>query len=260
MPEQKHTILDRIVTAIRRDEARIFASFSADHFVRVRRRPPLSMVRRLGEEFGVIAEVKRASPSQGVIRESFDYLSIAAAYEQAGASAISVLTEINFFQGAKNYLQEIKNRTELPVLRKDFLVHPAQIYESYNLGADAILLIAACLADDELRLLHKAASGLGLEVLFEVHDVAELKRILPLKPEMIGVNNRDLKTFKVDINVSLKLKKHIPENIVVVAESGIKNRADVKRLRQAGFAGVLVGESLLRAADPGVALRSLLNE
>lgn len=259
MAKQKQNILDRIVAAIRQDEAEAFAAFSADYFTLVRRQPPNSLVDRLRRQFGVIAEVKRASPSKGVIRESFDHLLIATAYEKAGAAALSVLTEKNFFQGAKRYLREIKDSTALPVLRKDFIIHPMQIYESYNLGADAVLLIAACLSDEDLSRLYKAATGLGMEVLFEVHDLAELRRVLLLKPEMIGVNNRDLKTFKVDIAASLKLKKHIPENIVAVAESGIKSRADVRRLRQAGFSGVLVGELLLRAADPGVALRKLIN-
>jgi indole-3-glycerol phosphate synthase len=259
MAKQKQHILDRIVAAIRQDEAEAFAAFSADYFTLDRRQPPNSLVDRLRRQFGVIAEVKKASPSKGVIREPFDHLVIAAAYEKAGAAVLSVLTEKNFFQGAKRYLREIKDNTALPVLRKDFIIHPMQIYESYNLGADAVLLIAACLGDEDLSRLYKAATGLGMEVLFEVHDLAELRRILPLKPEMIGVNNRDLKTFRVDIAVSLKLKKHIPENIVAVAESGIKTRADVRRLQQAGFSGVLVGESLLRAVDPGVALCKLIN-
>jgi indole-3-glycerol phosphate synthase len=259
MPEQKPHILERVVAAIRRDEATAFASFNAERFTLVRRRPLISMVKRLHEEFGIIAEVKRASPSQGVLREPFDHLAIAAAYEQAGAAALSVLTEKNFFRGTKNYLREIKDRTELPVLRKDFIIHPAQIYESYNLGADAILLIVACLADDELNRLYGTAVSLGLDVLLEVHDLAELRRILPLAPAMIGINNRNLRTFQVNIQVALDLRKYIPENIVMIAESGIKNRADVQRLRRAGFAGVLVGESLLRSQDPAVALRSLLH-
>ncbi|MCL2253387.1 MAG: indole-3-glycerol phosphate synthase TrpC [Lachnospiraceae bacterium] len=195
-----------------------------------------------------ICEVKKASPSLGVICDDFDYIGIAKDYESAGAAAISVLTEPFYFKGSNDYLSEISQNIKLPLLRKDFIVDEYMIYEAKFLGASAILLICAILDDTQIKKFIKTAEQLGLAVLTEVHDETEVKRALDLGAKIIGVNNRNLKTFEVDLKTSERLRKYIPDEIIFVAESGIKTRDDVKRLEQIGVNAVLIGETLMRSA------------
>ena len=197
-----------------------------------------------------ICEVKKASPSKGIITESFPYLEIAKEYEAAGASAISVLTEPEYFLGSDRYLQEIAAETNIPVLRKDFIVDSYQIYEAKLLGAQAILLIAALLNDAKnLAAYIKTASELELSALVEIHNEAETEQALQAGAKIIGINNRDLKTFKVDTGVTAQLKKRIPAGIITVAESGIRSADDVREMKDIGVDALLIGESLMRAAD-----------
>ena len=206
----------------------------------------------------VIAEFKRRSPSKGTIREDLTPDDLAVAYEAAGAAALSVLTDADSFGGSLEDLARARAATLLPVLRKDFVVDPYQVWEAASLGADAVLLIVAALTDPELRSLSEAAAGAGLETLVEVHDRAELDRALAVGSLIVGVNNRNLKTMVVDLQTSLDLVGAIPDHVIAVAESGITTGADVRRLLKAGFDAFLVGEHLMRAPDPGLALRALL--
>ncbi len=210
----------------------------------------------------VIAEVKKASPSKGVIRADFDPAAIARSYEAAGAACLSVLTDIDFFQGADAYLQQARAACALPVLRKDFTIDPYQIVEARVLGADCILLIVAALDDDQLSSLYREAVAVGLDVLVEVHDGDELRRALALpaidgREALIGVNNRNLRTFEVSLDTTLSLLDAMPAGRPLVTESGIATRDDVQRMRDAGVGSFLVGESFMRDADPGAALRRL---
>jgi indole-3-glycerol phosphate synthase len=196
-----------------------------------------------------ICEVKKASPSKGIIAENFPYLEIAKEYEAAGASAISVLTEPEYFLGSDRYLQEIAAKTNIPVLRKDFIVDSYQIYEAKLLGAQAVLLIAALLDTKTLAAYVKIADELGLSALVEIHSEAEAEQALEAGARIIGINNRDLKTFKVDTGVTARLKKAIPAGIITVAESGIRSANDVREMKVIGVDAVLIGESLMRATD-----------
>jgi indole-3-glycerol phosphate synthase len=206
----------------------------------------------------VIAEIKKASPSQGVIRADFEPVAIARAYAANGAVALSVLTDEKYFQGSLAFLEVISGAVPLPLLRKDFTIDPYQVYEARAAHADAILLIAAALDDARLGELLGLAQEVGLAALLEVHTVEELERVLPLRPRLIGVNNRDLRTFHTDVATTLRLLPLIPPDVTVVSESGIHTAADVARLRQKGVHAFLVGESLMRAPDPGLKLRELL--
>ena len=205
----------------------------------------------------VIAEVKKASPSKGVLREHFVPSEIAASYEHGGAACLSVLTDERFFQGSTKYLQAAREACALPVLRKDFMVDAYQVYEARALGADCILLIAACLDDARLTDLEAQARALGMDVLVEVHDGAELERALRLKTPLVGINNRNLRSFEVALDTTLGLRLRVPADRLLVTESGIVARDDVRRLRGAGVGAFLVGEAFMRAADPGVALAEL---
>jgi len=196
-----------------------------------------------------ICEVKKASPSKGIIAESFPYLEIAKEYEAAGAAAISVLTEPEYFLGSDRYLQEIAAEANIPVLRKDFVIDPYQIYEAKILGAHAVLLIVALLDAKALASYVKTASELGLSALVEIHSGAEAEQALEAGAKIIGINNRDLRTFKVDIGVTARLKKRMPAGIITVAESGIKSADDAKAMIEIGVDAVLIGESLMRSAD-----------
>ena len=213
---------------------------------------------RIGRgEAAVIAEVKKASPSRGVIRADFDPAAIARSYAAGGAACLSVLTDVDFFQGADGYLVAAREACQLPVLRKDFVVDEYQLIEARALGADAVLLIAAALDDAQLADFAALASALGLDALAEVHDAAELERVLRLPLPLVGINNRDLRTFEVSLGATLALKEMVPADRVLVTESGILAPADVRRMRDAGVHAFLVGEAFMRAADPGAALRSL---
>jgi len=257
-------ILDKII-AVKRDE------ISA-----ARRRRDLPSLRRDAESLGglrdfvaalrtkvgagkpgVIAEVKKASPSKGVLRERFVPAEIAASYAEHGAACLSVLTDVQFFQGGNAYLEQARAACALPVLRKDFIVDPYQIYEARAIGADCILLIVACLDDGLMAELEAQARELGMAVLVEVHDGAELDRALRLKTPLVGVNNRNLRSFEVTLATTLGLLKHVPADRLLVTESGILAKSDVKRLRDADVHAFLVGEAFMRAADPGVALADL---
>jgi indole-3-glycerol phosphate synthase len=208
----------------------------------------------------VIAEFKRRSPSRGAIRTDLHPVAVAQAYEVAGAAAISVLTDEPFFGGRLRDLQDARSATLLPALRKDFIVDTYQVREAWIAGADAVLLIVAVLSDEELRRLRVAAEELSLDALVEVHDEAELRRALLAGASLVGVNNRDLRSMQVRLETAVELAPSIPDDVVAVAESGIKCGADVRRLRDAGFDGFLVGEHLMQAKDPGQALEQLLRD
>lgn len=205
----------------------------------------------------VIAEIKKASPSKGVIREHFVPSEIAASYEQGGAACLSVLTDIDFFQGADDYLQQARAACSLPVIRKDFLVDPYQVYEAKALGADCILLIVAALSPAQLLDLNEIAQSLEMDVLVEVHDQAELELALELPNKLIGINNRNLHTFSVSLNTTLSLLNQIPQDKIVVTESGILSVDDVALMREHGVNSFLVGESFMRAERPGEKLSEL---
>ena len=217
----------------------------------------------------VIAEIKKASPSKGVLREEFFAADIAQSYQDGNgpikrgdearinAACLSVLTDKQYFQGSVDYLKQARASCSLPVLRKDFLIDPYQIYESRAMGADCVLLIAACLDGSLMREMEAISYELGMAVLVEVHDATELERALALRTPLIGVNNRNLSTFEVDLAATLTLKANIPADRLLVSESGIGTRADVARLRSAGVHGFLVGEAFMRAPEPGVALAEL---
>ena len=208
----------------------------------------------------VIAECKKASPSKGLIREDFGPQAIAESYERGGAACLSVLTDEKYFQGHDDYLVIARKACELPVLRKDFMVAPYQIYESRLLGADCILLIVACLSDEELEILGSLATELGMDVLVEVHDRTELERALRLRLPLIGVNNRDLRRFVTDIDTTIGLLGDIPSDRLVITESGIHNKKDISYLRSHRVNAFLVGEAFMRAAEPGEELHKLFFE
>jgi indole-3-glycerol phosphate synthase len=199
----------------------------------------------------VIAEIKKASPSKGVIREDFRPVDIAQSYVSSGAACLSVLTDVDFFQGHDDYLKMAREACSLPVIRKDFVVDEYQVYEARVLGADCILLIVAALSDDQLKGLYKLAVDIGLDVLVEVHDAAELDRALVLGLSLIGVNNRNLRTFETSLDTTIDLLSNIPEGCLVVTESGIHALEDVQRMQSHGVNAFLVGEAFMRADDPG---------
>lgn len=206
---------------------------------------------------GVIAEIKKASPSKGVIRADFQPAAIATSYQQGGASCLSVLTDVDFFQGADDYLRQARAACDLPVIRKDFLYDPYQVIEARAINADCVLLIVAALSDAQLQELHACALEQGLDVLIEVHDRAELLRALPLGNPLIGINNRNLHTFDVTLQTTLDLLTDIPADRTVITESGILGRDDVTRMRDHNVHGFLVGEAFMRAAEPGEKLAEL---
>jgi indole-3-glycerol phosphate synthase len=208
-------------------------------------------------ETAVIAEAKRASPSKGVIRVDFDPAAIACSYERGGATCLSVLTDVDFFQGADAYLQQARAACALPVLRKDFVIDAYQVHEARVLGADCILLIVAALDDARLVELCGLAMDLGMDVLVEVHDIDELERALQVPAALLGINNRNLRTFEVSLDTTLDLRDAVPRDRILVTESGIVAPADVARMRAAGVEAFLVGETFMREADPGMALQRL---
>lgn len=262
------TILDEIVRYKRTEEiprlmqrvsrselaARAFAAVEPRDFV---------ITLRQAEGLALIAELKKASPSKGLLCPDFDPLELTRAYVSNGAAAISVLTDHKYFHGGLEDLETVsafreQNRLAFGILRKDFIVSSYQIYQARAAGADAVLLIVAALSDEELRVFLELTWELGMEALVEVHDRAELERALSLAPSLIGINSRDLHTFSVDLDAALRLRLYIPPEICVVVESGIRTRDDVERLKRAGVDAMLVGESLVTAADPGAQVRRLL--
>ena len=256
------TVLDRIVAVKRREIAEARDRVSETE---LRRRltdaPPVrdffAALAKPGP-IRLIAEVKKASPSAGVIREDFDPVTIARIYEQHGASCLSVLTDEPHFQGRLDYLTAVRQQVGLPVLRKDFVLDSYQVIEARAAGADAVLLIAECLDDCNLRKLHNEIVELGMTPLVELYDPHNLSRVLEAGATLVGVNNRDLRTFKVDLEHSLRLRSEIPAECVMVSESGVKTHADVKRLQAAGVDAILVGESLMCEPDIGAAVDRLL--
>lgn len=257
-------ILNKIV-AVKRDE--IVAAKKARDLASVRRDAEsrkdvrgfeASLRQRIAAgRAAVIAEVKKASPSKGVLRENFRPAEIAASYERHGAACLSVLTDVQFFQGATAYLQQAREACALPVLRKDFMVDAYQVFEARAMGADCILLIAACLDDALMADLEAQGLALGMAVLVEVHDGAELDRALRLKTPLVGINNRNLRTFEVSLSTTLGLLPRVPDDRLLVTESGILAPEDVRRMRGADVHAFLVGEAFMRAPDPGVALEAL---
>ena len=207
----------------------------------------------------VIAEVKKASPSKGVLREEFIPADIAQSYAAHGAACLSVLTDKQFFQGSNDYLKQARASCDLPVLRKDFMVDAYQVYEARAIGADCILLIAACLDDAKMAELEAVARSLDMAVLVEVHDRAELERALKLKTRLVGINNRNLRTFEVSLQTTLDMLPDVPADRLLVTESGILSKADVQRMREAQVNAFLVGEAFMRAAEPGEALAALFD-
>lgn len=256
------TILDKI-TATKRQEiadakaarpqaevqrAAAAASAPRDFFAALSSGPPIRL----------IAEVKKASPSKGVIRADFDPVEIAKIYAEHGASCLSVLTDVQYFQGSLEYLKAVRAAVSLPILRKDFILDPYQVYEARAAGADAVLLIAECLDDCGLRSLHNLILELGMTPLVELYEPTNLPRVLEAGAKLIGVNNRNLHTFEVDLEHSIRLHAQVPQDCVFVSESGIRSRADAERLEAAGVEAFLVGESLMRQQDIGAAVDALL--
>jgi indole-3-glycerol phosphate synthase len=206
---------------------------------------------------GVITEIKKASPSKGILRENFVPAEIAQSYEKHDAACLSVLTDVDYFQGCNTYLQQARAACNIPVLRKDFTIDPYQVYEARAIGADAILLIVACLELNQMKELEACAHELGLDVLVEVHNAPELEQALELKTPLLGINNRNLKTFEVTLQTTLSLMSMVPDNKTLVTESGILSRADVELMRNNQINAFLVGEAFMRATDPGTALSEL---
>lgn len=256
------TILDKIVATKRDEIAAAKAEVSAqtlrdqlasappvrDFFAALAAKGPIKL----------IAEVKKASPSKGVLREDFNPVEIAKTYERSGASCISCLTDETYFQGKLDYLTQIRQHVDIPVLRKDFILDPYQLLQARVAGADAVLLIAECLDDCHLRSLHNGAIELGMTPLVEIYEPANLPRVLEAGAQLIGINNRDLRTFEVDLQHSVRLRKEIPEECLVVGESGIYTHDDVALLAESGIDAILVGESLMRSEDIAAAVQALL--
>lgn len=254
-------MLDEIVARVRQEvEERRRSAPLADLERRARSRRPRGLAHALkAPGRRIIAEVKRASPSRGILRKEFDPVALARAFARGGARALSVLTEEYFFQGSLAHLQAIRAAVALPLLRKDFVLDPYQLFEARACGADAVLLIAAILERELLRELYREAERLELEALLEVHGEEELEAALSLGATLIGINHRDLRTFRVDLETSARLLPRIPQGKIVVAESGLESAEDIRRLERMGVSAFLVGESLMRAPDPEAKLRELLS-
>lgn len=258
--------LDKIV-AVKKDEvARLKSRTSASSLERTIADMPATLgfraalAERANRPMGLIAEVKKASPSKGLIRADFDPADIAAAYESAGADCLSVLTDEPHFQGSNDYLKTVRQTVKLPILRKDFTIDPIQIYEARAIGADAVLLIAAILTRQEIKLFLAESRALGLDAIVEVHDRRELDTALDIGADLVGVNNRDLKTFVTDLAVTEQLLREVPEDRFVVSESGIAGPGDVARVQAAGARAVLVGEHFMRQPDVAEAVVALMGE
>ncbi len=254
------SILDTIIAA-KKEEVALLKKNKASLVPRsLEKRPFIANLKR-ENAVSIIAEIKKASPSKGLIAPNFDHKKTAAAYEKGGAAAMSVLTDEKFFQGSQRYLEEARDTVALPVIRKDFIIDPLQVEQTASMNADAMLLIAACLSDMQMQELFCAAREFGLDVLLEIHDTKEMDRAFKLSPlpQCIGVNNRNLNSFKTDIETTMKIAPHIPKEIILVSESGIENGEQAKKLYKVGVSALLVGETLMRAKDPKAAIKELLS-
>lgn len=259
MPTTKLTVLDQIIVRKRAELVAQRAIVRVEELEKRPRAPHRSFREALATQHpAIIAEIKKASPSAGVIADDFQPEKIAVRYEAAGAAALSVLTDPQFFQGSLEHLKRAHGATQLPVLRKDFTLDQYHLIEAVSMGADAVLLIVAALTDRELQELLQASQDLGLEPLVEVHDEKELDRAIEAGANFIGVNNRNLKTLEVSLDTSLQLAKRIPSHVLSISESGIRTPRDIHRLSQAGYKGFLIGESLMRQSDPGDALSRMI--
>lgn len=257
------TILDRILATKREEVAAARAKRALESVRAAAEQAPdirdfAEALRGALGEVRLIAEVKKASPSAGVIREDFEPVSIAEAYQRAGAACLSVLTDEAYFQGALGFLEAVRAGTRLPVLRKDFIIDPYQIYEARAAGADCVLLIAECLRADELNELHQLARSLGMQTLIELYDRENLDAVLATGGTIVGINNRNLRTFETNLQHTISLRAEIPDDRIVVGESGIRTTEDVRMLADAGVQAMLVGESLMRQDDIEQAVRTLL--
>ena len=249
------------IIATKHEEVKKLEPFAADLRKRALKRNeyrPFKQILQLGGEITLIAEVKKASPSAGVIAGNFNPISQAREYERAGAHCLSILTDEKYFQGHLRFLRDIRDQVDLPLLRKDFTVHELQVYESVVAGADAILLIVAALEEEQLTRLYDIAKTCQLDVLVEVHNLEEMDRALDLGADMIGINNRNLKTFEVDLKTTEELAQEIPSDVLAVSESGIKTGEDVRFLRDQGINSILVGETLMRAKNVPEKVQELL--
>lgn len=257
------TVLDEIIEHKRKEVAAAKTKTSFEELQsQIADAPPIrcfTSALRSGELPGLIAEVKKASPSAGIIRDEFSPVEIAKTYELAGANCLSVLTDENFFQGHLDFLKAIRHEVSIPVMRKEFIIDRYQILEARVAGADCCLLIAECLDDAQLQDLHNYAHQLGMDTLIELYEPANLPRVLDTGGKLIGINNRDLRTFVTSLEHTFDLKKNVPDDVLLVSESGIRTHEDIVRLRDAGVGGVLVGESLMRQPDIGAAVRQLMN-
>lgn len=255
-------ILARIVARKREEVQQLYAQDSGDGWQRRAMETPTPPdflgALRGHEAMRVIAEIKRASPSAGILRPDFDPVAIASSYSNHGAACISVLTDRDFFQGSLDHLRAVTASVAIPVLRKDFVIDPLQVYEAKVAGAAGVLLIAECLTNSQMRDLLQLIESLQMTALVELHDRENLSAVLDAGARLIGINNRDLRTFQTRLEHTLELLRDIPSDRTVVSESGIRQREDVQRLKEAGVAGILVGEAFMRAPDPGVKLAELL--
>jgi indole-3-glycerol phosphate synthase len=258
------SILDKILATKREEVARAKAETPESSLrKRLADAPPTRdflAALSAGPPIRLIAEVKKASPSKGVIRADFDPLEIAGIYQRHGATCLSVLTDRPYFQGSPEHLRQVRAAVDLPVLRKDFIIDPYQALEARAMGADAVLLIAECLDDDLLQRLYDAIVDLGMTPLVELYEPANLARVLRLGARLVGINNRDLRTFQTDLERTLRLRRHIPADRIVVGESGIRGRQDAERLQSAGVQAMLVGETLMANPDVGAAVDELLGK
>ena len=267
MSDDRPDILQRILATKQRELSERRAQRSIDELQQQAYHvsPPRGFVAALRRRvqqggMGVIAEIKKASPSKGVIRNDFNVVEIARSYEAGGASCLSVLTDSEYFQGHEVFLTQARAACSLPVIRKDFIVDPYQVVEARAIGADCILLIVAALSDEDLASLYAAARAQGMDVLVEVHDGDELERALRLDLDLVGINNRNLRTFETSLETTIELLPRVPEGCMVVTESGIHSRADVELMRDNDVHAFLVGEAFMRAADPGQALAELFTD
>lgn len=253
--------LEKILATKRKEVERLKSKGDIDFDLVAQLPKGRSLVKKMDpSSFAIIAEIKPASPSKGVIRPDVDVETWAKLYEKGGAKAISILTDVHYFKGKAENLIQARQSVSLPVLRKDFIIHPLQVFESKRLGADLILLIAACLSRDELRDLTQLAHELKMEVLVEVHDEREVEAALECKADILGINNRNLNTFQTDLTTTERLRPMIPQEIPVIGESGIHSPKDAKRMAEAGVQGVLIGEYLMRKENPEWAIKEILQE